>query len=409
MDEQGPEPASPAGEGQRPGFTTRAIHEGDLPPGGVAEQPVSPPIWLTSDYLYEGLEHYADVINERRPGFVYGRYGNPTHVALHRVLASLDGAEAAWSFASGMAAIHTGLTALLKAGDHLVAQRTIYGGTFALLSKVLPGYGIDVSFVAPEADDVRAALQPNTKAVLLETLANPTFRVSDVSGVASVCADRAVPLVVDNTIATPFLLRPLDLAGVTLVVNATTKYMGGHSDLIGGAVTGAREVIERIRHLAIEQGTTAGAFEAWLVLRGAQTLALRVERQCSNALALAESLAVHPKVADVGYSGLAGHPDHGRASALFDGPRFGAMLSFSLTGGYDAALGACDALRVARVGSSFGSMHSQVCHPATTSHRQLSVEEREAAGIGDGLIRVAVGGEDPEDLIGDFSQALEKA
>src|SRR5438093_3404390 len=261
---------------RRPGFSTRAIHEADMPSGGIAEQPVSPPIWLTSDYLYEGLEHYADVINERRPGFVYGRYGNPTHVALHRVLASLDAAEAAWSFASGMAALHTALTSVLRAEDHLVAHRTLYGGTFALLTKVFPGYGIDVSFVPAEAEEVAAAIRPNTRAVLVETLANPTFRVSDVAGIGKICAQRDVALVVDNTIPTPYLFRPLELPGVTLVVHSTTKYIGGHSDLLGGSVCGPRELIDPIRRLAMDQGTTAGAFEGWLALRGVQTLALRM-------------------------------------------------------------------------------------------------------------------------------------
>jgi methionine-gamma-lyase len=328
---------------------------------------------------------------------------------LHRVLASLDGAEAAWTFASGMAAIHTSLTSLLSAGDHLVAQRAIYGGTFALVTRVLPGYGIESTLVDPEADAVAAAIRPTTKAVLLETLANPTFRVSDVAGVARACAEAGVPLVVDNTIATPYLLRPLDLPGVTLVVHSTTKYVGGHSNLIGGAAVGSRERLERIRFLAMEQGTTAGAFEAWLALMGVQTLPLRVERQCATALAIATALDGHPKVAAVGYSGLAGHPDHQRAALLFDGGRFGAMLALTFAGGYEAAQRACDALRVVRVGSSFGGLHSQVCHPATTSHRQLSPGERAAAGISDGLIRVAVGGEDAEDLIDDFLQALEKA
>lgn len=401
--------APSGGRERRSGFSTRAIHDADLPPAGVSEQPVSPPIWLTSDYLYEGMEHYSDVINERRPGYVYGRYGNPTHVALHRVLASLDGAEAAWSFASGMAAIHTALTSQVHAGDHVVAQRTMYGGTFALLTTSFPGYGVDVSFVEPEAGAVEAALRPTTKVVMVETLANPTFRVSDITGIGRICRERSIALIVDNTIPTPYLLRPLEVPGVTLVVHSTTKYIGGHSDLIGGAVAGSRERIEHIRHLAIEQGSTAGAFESWLALRGVQTLAIRLERQCSNALALARVLSDHPKVEEAGYSGLPDHPDHQRASALFDGPRFGAMLSFSLKGGFDAGVRACDALRIARVGSSFGSLHSQVCHPATTSHRQLSAEERRAARIGDGLIRVAVGGEDQQDLIEDFVQALEKA
>lgn len=378
-------------------------------PSAITEQPVSPPIWLTSDYLYEGTEHYADVINERRPGYVYGRYGNPTHVALHRVLASLESAEAAWSFGSGMAAIHTALTSVLRSGDHLLAQRTIYGGTFALLREVFPGYGIEATFVEPEGEAVASAIRPNTGAVLIETLANPTFRVSDVEGIGLVCADRGVALVVDNTVATPYLFRPLEVDGVTLVVNSTTKYLGGHSDLIGGSVAGSRDVIERIRRLALQQGTTGGAFEAWLTLRGVQTLALRMVRQCSSAMRLAELLGGHEKVTDVGYSGLPTHVDHGRASGLFDGGMFGAMLSFSLRDRYESVVRACDSLRMARVGSSFGSMHSQVCHPATTTHRQLSPAEREEAGVGDGLVRVAVGGEDAEDLLSDFAEALEKA
>ena len=250
--------------------------------------------------------------------------------------------------------------------------------------------------------DTIAALQGEHR-VYAVTLAGFDGRPAVRGDVLALAATSLQELIVSQRLDKPVLVGH-SLGGTLALMFAAT-----HSDLIGGAVTGARDVIDRIRHLAIEQGTTGGAFEAWLVLRGAQTLALRVDRQCSNALALAESLAAHPKVAEVGYSGLADHPDHDRASALFDGPRFGAMLSFSLTGGYDAALRACDALRVARVGSSFGSMHSQVCHPATTSHRQLTAEEREAAGIGEGLIRVAVGGEDPEDLIGDFAQALEKA
>src|SRR5439155_7498635 len=171
-------------------------------------------------------------------------------------------------------------------------------------------YGVDVSFVPPEANAVEAALRPTTKAVVVETLANPTFRVSDVAGIGRVCQARSVPLMVDNTIPTPYLLRPLEVPGVTLVVHSTTKYIGGHSDLVGGAVAGSRRLIEQIRHLAIEQGSTAGAFESWLALRGVQTLALRLERQCSTAMALAQALADHPKVEEAGYSGLPDHPDH---------------------------------------------------------------------------------------------------
>lgn len=399
--------ARSGGAGRGPGFSTRAIHDGEWS-GPVAEQPVSPPLWLTADYLYEGLDHYADVINDRRAGFVYGRYGNPTHKALHRVLASLEGAEAAWSFASGMAAIHTVLTSLLRGGEHLVAQRTIYGGTSALLTTVLPRHGIDVTFAEPEADAVARAVRPSTKAVLLETLANPTVRVSDVPGVAEACRERDIALVVDNSIPSPWLFRPLDLPGVTLVVNSTTKYINGHSDVIGGSVAGSRERLEAIRRLAVDQGSTAGAFESWLTLRGVQTLALRLDRQCRTAMALARALASHPAVEAVGYSGLPRDPDHDRATALFGGAAYGAMLSLTLRGGYESASRMCGALAVARVGSSFGGLHTEVCHPATTSHRQMSPRERSAAGIGDGLLRLAVGGEDPEDLQDDLLGALEK-
>ena len=247
-----------------------------------------------------------------------------------------------------------------------------------------------------------------TAAVLVEPLANPTFRVSDVKGIARVCAERDVPLIVDNSVGSPWLLRPLEVPGVALVLHATSKYIGGHSDLIGGAVAGSRSMIEPIRGLAITQGTTSGAFEAWLVLRGVQTLAVRMDRQCATAIRLAASLSEHPKVAAVGYSGLSGHQDHERARDLFSGRGFGAMFAFELSGGYEAVSRFAEGLRVARVGSSFGGMKTEVCHPATTSHRQLSAEDRAAAGIGDGLLRVAVGGEDPEDLVEDFSRALEK-
>jgi methionine-gamma-lyase len=389
------------------GFATRAIHAGEVP--REAERPVAPPIWLTAHYGYDSLEHYADLINERRPGYVYGRYGSPTHTALHDVLASLDGAEAAWSFASGMAAMHTVLTALAESGGHVVSQKTVYGGTFALLAQVFPRYGIEATFVDPEPDAVAAALRDDTAFVGIEPLANPTFRVTDVRRIAAVCAGRGVPLVVDNSVASPYLLRPLTIPGVTLVVHSTSKYIAGHADVIGGSVAGPSELVDRVRHMAIEQGTTAGAFDAWLVLRGVQTLSLRMERQCANAMALAEALAGHPKVSEVGYCGLSTHPDHALASELFERGLYGATLSFSLRDGYDAASRWAKSLRVAVVGSSFGGLWTEVTHPGSTSHRQLSPEEREAAGIGDGMIRVAVGAEDPGDLVRDFVRALEDA
>ncbi len=396
------------GDHDRRGFTTRAIHEGTVPQG-LAEEPVGQPIWLTADYVYDSLEHYADVINERRPGYVYGRTSNPTHVALHRVLASLEGAEAAMSFASGMGALHSALTALVGTGGNVVAQRTVYGGTFHLLNGIMPGYGITTTFVDPSPQEIASAITPATRAILVETIANPTFRVTDLRGVAGVASDAGVPLVVDNTVATPYLLRPLEIEGVTAVMHSTSKYIGGHSDLIGGSVAGSRDVIARVAKMRLDQGTNSATFDAWLALRGVQTLALRMERQCANAERLAAWLDRHDRVAEVGYSGLESHPDHDRAVALFDGARFGAMLSVSLEGGYEAASLACKSLRLARVGSSFGGLHTEVCHPGTTSHRQMSDADLAAAGIGPGLIRVSVGAEDVDDLIADFDQALERA
>ncbi|MFN2591119.1 MAG: PLP-dependent aspartate aminotransferase family protein [Actinomycetota bacterium] len=394
------------GRTDQPGFSTRAIHEADL--ATPEEQPVSPPIWLTSDYLYDSLDHYADVINERRQGYVYGRYGNPTHTALHQVLASLEGAEAAWSFGSGMAALHTTITSLVASGGRVVAQRTLYGGTFSLLTSLLPRYGIEHTFADPEADAVASAIRDDTGLVLIETLANPTFRVADVRGIAARCADAGIPLVVDNTIPSPWLLRPLEIEGVTLVVHSTSKYIGGHSDLIGGAVAGPGEIVDPIRHLALQQGTTAASFEAWLALRGVQTLALRMTHQSQTALEIAEAIAKHPKVGQVGYAGLPGHLEHRRAGDLFGWRGFGAMLSFELES-YDACARFADALSIIRVGSSFGGMRSEICHPATTSHRQLGPDDRSAADIGDGLLRLAVGGEDAADLVADLEGALEKA
>ena len=397
----------PKSEDEEQGFSTRAIHAGEAAP--ETQRPVSVPIWLTAHYGYDSLEEYADIMQERRPGYSYGRYGGPTHTALHDVLASIDDAEAAWSFASGMAAMHTVLTTLAETGGHVVSQKTVYGGTFALLATVFPRYGIEATFVDPEADEVAKAIRDDTAFVGVEPLANPTFRVTDLRGIAAVCNERDVPLVVDNSVASPYLLRPLTIPGVTLVVHSTSKYIAGHADVIGGSVAGSQELIDRIRHMAIEQGTTAAAFDDWLVLRGVQTLALRMERQCANAMAVANALASHPKVADVGYAGLPSHPDHARASDLFERGLYGAMLSFTLEGGYEAASRWAKGLRVAVVGSSFGGMWTEVTHPASTSHRQFPPAEREAAGIGDGLIRVAIGAEDPEDLVVDFLQALEDA
>jgi cystathionine beta-lyase/cystathionine gamma-synthase len=386
-------------------FSTRAIHAWEQY-SESGNDPAASPIHLSADYLFDGLEHYADVLNSRRPGYSYARFGTPAHSSLNQVIASIEEAESAFSFASGMAAIHTALASLIVPGDHIVADIGIYNTTFTLLESFMSRYCIRTTFTAPEADSINKALEPHTRLVLIDSITTPTFRVADVEGIATVCQAREVPLIIDNTIATPFLLRPLKWPGVKLVLNSTSKYIGGHSDLIGGSAAGSIDLISKIADLAKQLGTIADPFDAWLVLRGVQTLAMRMTCQCASAMALADALTEHPEVKAVGYAGLPHHPDHERATRLFDGAGFGAMLSMALTGGYDAAVKFCGALRIARVGSGFGGLRTEVRHPATTSHRMLTEEERLRRGIGPDLVRVAVGAEDTSDLIADFIQAL---
>lgn len=390
-----------------PGFSTRAIHAGeqDDAHGNV---PVSAPIHLSSDYLFDGVEHYADVLSGQRQGYAYARFGSPTHTSLHQVIASLEEAESAFSFSSGMAAMHTSLAAMTKSGDHLVADYGVYNTTYSLIESFLPRHGIRATFTEPEAASIAEAIEPETRLVLIDSIATPSFRVADVAGIAQVCHARRIPLVVDNTIATPYLLRPLDFPGVQLVVNSTSKYIGGHSDLIGGCVAGPMELVGRIAELSRQLGTICGVFEAWLTRRGVQTLALRMARQCTTALALARLLDERAEVSAVGYAGLPGHRDHERAVSLFRGTGFGAMLSFSLAGGYDDVVRFCHALRLARVGSGFGGVRTEVRHPATTSHRFMTEQQRLRRGIDPGLIRVSVGAEDAADLLCDFSDALDR-
>ncbi len=369
----------------------------------VAELPMSAPIWQVADYGFESAETYADVINERREGQVYGRYGNPTLEALAKVMASLEKAESAWVFSSGMGAIHATLMHFASSGSRVVVAPAIYGGTYGLLTQGFPSVGIDVDFVdlADEAALERALDHP-AACVLVETIANPTFRVSDIERIAGICRAHDTPLVVDNTVASPVLVNPLDL-GAKIVLHSTSKYIGGHHDLMGGVVCGASELLDDIRHLAIRYGTTASAFESWLALRGVATLGLRMQRQSENALAIARELEAGG--AKVSYPFLESHPDNTLAVSML---RWGGGMIAVDLGSQNAAWRFMNACRIARVGSSFGGVRSELTHPATTSHRQFDKADREAAGIGDGLVRLSCGIEDLEDLLEDFKQAMDQ-
>lgn len=383
------------------GFNTRAVN----PPGRQHvsdEAPLGFPIWQVGDYAYDSAEHYADVINERRPGQVYGRYGSPTVEALAARLCSLEGAGAGWIFSSGLGAMHATLMHLAGNGDRVAAARTLYGGTYGLLTEGARRAGIEVAFADATDGEAFAEVLHGAKGAFIESVANPTFEVADLEGIGAACANEGVPLVVDNTVPTPALLNPLSL-GAGIVVHSTSKYIGGHHDLMGGAVLGSERVIAGIRHLAIRYGTTASSLESWLALRGLATLGLRIERQSATALALALALEADDRVARVLYPGLDSHPQHERAAKLM--ARAGGMLAVDL-GSREAAWRFMDALSVARVGSSFGGVRSEVCHPASTSHRQFTPEDARAAGITEGLVRVSVGIEDEDDLLEDFGIAL---
>ena len=388
------------------GFATRAIHAGRLPM--PAEPPLAAPIWQTSTFVFDDAEHYAHTLHQPREGYVYTRYENPTSAALEATVANLEGAAEGLATASGMGAIATVLLSLAGAGDHVVAQRDLYGGTHSLLAHTAPRFGIEVSFVdAGDPDAVRAALRPTTRAIYAETVANPTLTVADLPALAEVGAAAGVPLVVDNTVASPFLCRPIE-HGAAVVVHSATKYLGGHSDVVGGVALFA----EPERHDAawramIELGASPDPFAAWLVLRGVKTLPLRMRAHGANARRLAELLDAHPKVARVHWPGLPGHPTAQLAAKLLDGDP--GMLSFDLDGGRAAGRRFIEATRIAKLAASLGSTETLVSHPASTTHRQFAPDALAAAGIGEGMVRVSVGLEDGADLAEDFTQALEVA
>jgi methionine-gamma-lyase len=388
------------------GFTTRAMRtEVEL---GDAK-PVSPPIYQTATYSFDDPEGLAETIRRGKDaGFVYSRWHNPTRAALEEVVADLERGERAVSFASGMAAISTVLAASLKAGDHAVASPTLYGGSYSVMTKLLPRWGIEVTLAdSHRAEDLIAAIRDDTKLCYTETIGNPNVPVPDLEAIARACRERDVLLVVDNTFASPYLCNPLAL-GAAVAVHSTTKYLGGHHDLTGGIAVGGHDLLGEVREMSIDLGGIPGPFDAWLTLRGLQTLALRMERHTENALALAQMLEGHVKVERVWYPGLASHPDHEVAERIL--PRgAGGMLSFELVGGLDAGRRFQEALEVALVAPSLGGTHTLATHPPTVTHTQMAPEQRRALGISDGLIRVSVGIEDEPDILEDFERALEKA
>ncbi|OGK94950.1 MAG: hypothetical protein A3I03_03870 [Candidatus Rokubacteria bacterium RIFCSPLOWO2_02_FULL_68_19] len=369
-------------------------------------RPLTPPLYQTNVFVFDSMAQVEAVWEGKERGFVYGRYGTPNHAMLEAMVAELEGGEAAVACASGMGATTALILGLLREGDHLVAARDLYGSTIALFTDEVGRLGIEVSFVdASDPERVMEALTPKTRAVFVEALSNPLLRVADVEALAARLAGRGVDLIVDSSLASPAVLRPIGL-GASVVLHSATKFISGHGDVTAGVVVGSRAVVERVRAAAIRVGTNLSPFDCWLAARGLRTLHVRLERQCANALVLARFLEGRPEVQRVHYPGLPSHPQHGLAARLFKNGA-GAMLSFDLGGGAPAVERLMTRLRLIEFAPSFGDVATTWTYPARTSHRRISPAAKAEMGIGPGLVRLSVGIEAVEDLIDDLTGAIE--
>jgi cystathionine beta-lyase/cystathionine gamma-synthase len=376
-------------------FSTVCIHAGQTP--DPATGAIITPIYQTSTYVQEGLGKHK--------GYEYARTQNPTRSALEANLAAIEGGKAAFCFASGMAATAAVLT-LLQSGDHVVATANLYGGTYRFFEQVLRKYGLDFTYAdTSRLRDLEQAIRPTTRLIFLETPTNPMLTLTDLDSACTIAHGHGIPVVVDNTFASPYVQQPIGF-GADLVVHSTTKFLNGHSDSVGGAVVAVRDDhIEWLRFVQNAEGAIIGPMDAWLVLRGTKTLPVRMERHNANAMALAEYLAAHPAVSAVYYPGLASHPQHELAKRQMRG--FGGLISFQL-GSFEHARTFLEGVRLMSLAESLGGVETLVSHPATMTHASVPHDQRQQLGITDDLVRVSVGIEDVEDLKDDLSQALDR-
>jgi methionine-gamma-lyase len=371
---------------------------------GARGSDVTAPIYQASTFAFDDAESMAAAA--RTPTFerFYTRYGNPNHGAVERVVAAIEGAQAAMVSASGMGAISATAIALTGAGDHVIAQRATYDGTRNLLDRVLSRFGVDVTFVdQSDPQQFARAMRPSTRLVMLESPSNPLLGITDIAAVSRVAHEGGALVTIDNTVATPVNQRPLDL-GVDLVLHSATKYLGGHSDLIAGVVAGSRELVARVWDTHHIIGPTLGPFEAWLLLRGLRTLDLRVERHNANALSVAHFLESHPRVRRVYYPGLASHPQHALAAAQMRG--FGGLLSAEIDGTFEDARSVIDRLQLFHSAGSLGGVESLVAQPAAMWPDSSMSPDARAMGIIPSLLRLSIGIENAKDLIDDLDRAL---
>ncbi len=374
---------------------TKTVHAGETPRVMGA---VSLPIFQSAMYETAGGGAYHDIR--------YIRLNNtPNHAALHAKLAALENGEAALVAASGMAAITTALLTVLRPGGHLLAQESLYGGTHDFLTKDLAAFGLSFDFIDPTRPETWAAkIRPQTRAIYVETISNPLMQVPDLEAVAAFARARGIVSLIDNTFASPVNFRPLEL-GFDLSIHSCTKYLNGHSDIVGGAIIGRADWVTKILHGLDILGGSMDPHACFLLQRGMKTLALRVRRQNESAMIIARFLAAHSAVASVHYPGLESDPGHQRAARFFDG--FGGMLSFELKGGEDAAKTFMGRVTIPIIAPSLGGVETLMTRPAATSHSGMAPEDRRKIGVTDGLIRLSVGIEDPDDLIEDLVQALD--
>jgi methionine gamma-lyase len=387
------------------GFATRAIHEGYDPLDYHGA--LNPPVFLTSTYAFDRSATGSDRFAGAAQGYLYSRVGNPTVSILESRLANLEEGEAALATSSGMGALTAVIWTLLKAGDEIVADKTLYGCTFGLLHHQIERFGIITRFAdLTDPENLKAVLTTKTRMVITETPSNPNMRVIDIAAIAQICRGAGVLLVVDNTYCTPYLQKPITL-GADIVMHSATKYLGGHGDLLAGAVIARKEHIDQFRFVGIKEmnGACISAFDAFLILRGLKTLTLRMDRHCETALKLAHDLEAHPSVERVYFPGLDSHPQKMLASRQMSS--FGGMIAMELKGGLAAGRSFMDAVQVATRAVSLGDAETLVQHPASMTHATYSAEERTKHGFTDGLIRVSVGLEDYDDVKGDLIDALD--
>lgn len=386
------------------GYNTKIVH------GGQHIDPItgalSTPIYQTSTFVFKNAEQGAARFAGEEAGYIYTRLGNPTQEQLEGKMAILEGAEAALAVSSGMAAIASPIWTICSAGDHIVASDTLYGCTFALLSHQVQKFGIEVTFVdAKNPENIKNAMKENTKIVYIETPANPTLELVDIKKTAEIAHEGNAVLMVDNTFMSPYGQRPLEL-GADIVIHSATKYINGHGDVIAGIVVGKKEFIDQVRFIGVKDitGGCISPFNAWLLIRGLKTLGVRMERHCENAMKVARYLENHPMVEKVSYPGLENHPQHELAKKQMR--NFGAMMSFEVKGGVDAGRQLMNSVKLCTLAVSLGDTETLIEHPASMTHSPVPREERLKAGITDGLVRLSVGLEDPEDIITDLEQAF---